>query len=386
VAGDVKLDVVQQLEDLLSIARAEKARGELKDPSLGAWLIKQLPSMRRYLPRTAPGASGTGASRELPPREPGKYDAKIITFISKPNLVTPSSLSFRRARATNPGSTKAAHGLDQQDHEGQDLQGMAMLRDGWPAEPPRGGTGRRHETESWQGENAIRARMSTLSPLRRVFSVSPIRTYTGEGSMYRSQVDFDDVDYGLVGAAGGAGYASSSEKSSARADLEESGSELGSQDIYLSDETGMSLSESEVDRDTGEEDDLTGDEHDLDGDAQSASSRRSSAREKSLAHGEDETDLDAASGSRRSQSSGDEDESDSYTESISQESQDESPYTSEQDDEDGSDSEIRTEENQSAKGTDLNEDQQSAQSDDEYDEGASQTGSEGAAQSDGGYY
>ena len=114
--------------------------------------------------------------------------------------------------------------------------------------------------------------------------------------MYRSQGDFDDVVYWPIGAAGGAGYASSSEKSGSRTDLEESGSELGSQDIYLSDETGKSLSEDVVDRDTDESDNLTGDEHDLDGYAQSGSSRRSSARDsESLALGEDETDLDVAS-------------------------------------------------------------------------------------------
>ncbi|KZV58985.1 hypothetical protein PENSPDRAFT_760517 [Peniophora sp. CONT] len=286
----VKTDIVQQLEGLLSIAKAEKDRGELTDSSLSLWLVRQLVASMKRLPRTVPGTSGTSAEQGLLQSQSEVSRARIkpgsripAETAAKSAISTSRTQSFRPARASDPGSAKAAHDLPRADHEGEDLQGMAMLRDGWSDEPPRGGTGRHHETKLWQGENAdhtpvrspYSARMGMLSPSyvprtpqrsfsrssdrfwltespfrERIFSATPARAYSRVGSIHRSQADFDEFAFWPIGGAGGVAYASSSEKSSRRSDLDGSGSELDSQGAdFVSNDDRDRYSESKGGRD-----------------------------------------------------------------------------------------------------------------------------------------
>ncbi|KZV58996.1 hypothetical protein PENSPDRAFT_695552 [Peniophora sp. CONT] len=270
-AGSVAPDIVQQLEDLLSIAKAEKARGELTDSSLSSWLLRQSVSMNR-LPREALGTSGTGATPGSSHDHSMLRTAGSIPRRSELGMVTKGALkasehpSSYPARASSPGSAKVVH--DQRpsavDHEGnKDLQGMAMWRDGRSGEPPRGGPGRLLETMPWQGNHTssrspYRARLNVFNspyalrtPQRsfdrngyrnwqetpigneeRFLSFrSPATAYLGAGSSYTSRSYPSDRFPRFAGGAAGRVYASSSsDESTERSDREDYESEHSSEE------------------------------------------------------------------------------------------------------------------------------------------------------------
>lgn len=433
---DVEPDVVERLEELLALAQAEKARGELRDSSLSSWLVRQSLASRKQLPREAPGASGTGANegsspdRLGAPREGIDPEPRTLPDVLATRRSAAQSTfrpsSFRPAHASDPGSVKAVHGPQSADHEGKDLQGMAMWGDGWPGQSPRGESGRYLNTTSWQGENAVRTPVrspyrrvsSMLSPLyalrtpqrsisqntnpfwlaespfrqrERLFSYSPAHASVASraGSM-------SDLGFWPVGGAAGAAYTSSSSSSSSERPSQQdddhaaayrSDLELQDNDLVEGDEEDqyLELSPDQEDDSSSAREDRSVYTPSLDGHGRQEAASRASSSDTGPLVDEEFSDEDREEAkSMYSEPEDDCYEADSHEESAySQHSSDWSAY--------GSDS---TDNNPSEPGEpgedayppdddyDRSDTSQSDIPEEEFDEQASQSGSEGTDQHD----